>query len=64
MSAKVEIVKLSSTCWVTTDSKFDIKKVAPSIFGVRKIEGMEVVKLVGCFQTLKEAIECLEGVIA
>lgn len=60
MALSVEIVKLTSTCWSTTDGKFDIKKVAPSIFGVRKIEGNEVVALVGCFQTFAEAVACLE----
>jgi hypothetical protein len=62
MNATVEIVKLTSTCWSTTDGEFDIKKVAPSIFGVRKIEGNEVVALVGCFQTFQEAVACLEKV--
>jgi hypothetical protein len=60
MNATVEIVKLTSTCWSTTDGKFDIKKVAPSVFGVRKIENNQVVKLVGCFETFKEAVACLE----
>ena len=60
MNATVQIVKLTSTCWSTTDGKFDIKKVAPSVFGVRKIAGNEVVALVGCFQTLEEAVACLE----
>jgi hypothetical protein len=64
MSATIEIVKLTSTCWSTTDGKFDIKKVAPSIFGVRKIEGNQVVQLVGCFQTFNEAVACLEKAVA
>jgi uncharacterized protein (DUF608 family) len=64
MNATVEIVKLTSTCWSTTDGKFDIKKVAPSVFGVRKIEANEVVALVGCFQTFQEAVACLEKAVA
>ena len=64
MNATVEIVKLTSTCWSTIDGKFDIKKAAPGVFGVRKIENNEVVKLVGCFQTYKDAVACLESVAA
>lgn len=64
MTTTVEIVKLTSTCWSTTDGKYDIKKVSASIFGVRKIESNEVVGLVGCFQTLKEAMECIQEVAA
>jgi uncharacterized protein (DUF608 family) len=64
MNATVEIVKLTSTCWSTVDGKFDIKKAAPGIFGVRKIEKNQVVGLVGCFQTFNEAVACLEKAVA
>jgi hypothetical protein len=64
MNATVEIVKLSSTCWVTVDSKYDIKKIAAGIFAVRKIDGNQVVAIMGCFQTLKEAVACVEKVAA
>lgn len=64
MTKTVEIVKLTSTCWSSIDGKFDIKKVAPSVFGVRKIEGNQVVQLVGCFETFNEAVACLEKAVA
>jgi hypothetical protein len=64
MSATVEIVKLTSTCWSTKDGKYDIKKVAPSVFGVRKIESNQVLALVGCFETFNEALACLEKAAA
>jgi hypothetical protein len=64
MNATVEIVKLTSTCWSTIDGKYDIKKAAPSVFGVRKIENNQVVDLVGCFQTFQEAVACLESAVA
>jgi hypothetical protein len=64
MNTTVEIVKLTSTCWSTADGKLDIKKAAPGVFGVRKIENNQVVKLVGCFQTFNEAVACLEEAAA
>lgn len=64
INATVEMVKLTSTCWSTTDGKYDIKKVAAGVFGVRKIEANEVVAVVGCFQTLKEAVACVGKVAA
>jgi len=64
LNTTVEIVKLTSTCWSTTDGKYDIKKVSSGIFGVRKIEANQVVAVVGCFQTLKEAVACVGKVAA
>ena len=64
LNATVEIVKLTSTCWVTVDSKYDIKKIAAGIFAVRKIEENQVVAVIGCFQTLKEAVTCVGKVAA
>ena len=58
------IVKLTSTCWSTLDGKYDIKKVAPAVFGVRKIENNQVVGVPGCFQTFAEAVTFIEGLVA